>query len=135
MIDQLKGFVSLFFVLILFVLVLFLAYHATKFLGKRFSMSSAGTRYIKVLDRVVVGQDRVILLLQVGGKTMLVGMTQQGVAKLSDIDEEDLVELSTDAGHPAFSDTLKDILKNNWGIGSASRDSKEGNSQDDRKKR
>ena len=53
--------------------ILYLAYAATKLLGKRFSVRGGGSKKIKILDSVSVGQGKTILIVQTGGKTFLIG--------------------------------------------------------------
>ena len=49
--------------------ILYLAYAATKLLGKRFSVRGGGSKKIKILDSVSVGQGKTILIVQTGGKS------------------------------------------------------------------
>lgn len=52
-----------------------------------------GARYMKVIDRIPVGQDRSILILQIGDKRYLVGNTQHSIELLRELGEEDLIDL------------------------------------------
>ena len=55
---------------------------------------------MRVLDRITVGRDGMIMVVSVGGKLMLIGATSQHIAKLCDIDmtpEEYTQQLQQDA--------------------------------------
>ena len=65
--------------------VLLLAYWFSRLLGKRWVQSS-GTSNIKVIDGVQVGQDRRVLLIQVGEHNYLVGVSQAGIQLLAEVE-------------------------------------------------
>ena len=58
-------------------------FYALKKLNKR--ISTAGGR-LKVLDRVSIGRDGMLLVVSVCGKVMLVGVTSQRIERLCDLD-------------------------------------------------
>lgn len=58
-------------------------FYALKKLNKRISV--AGGR-LKVLDRVSIGRDGMMLVVSVCGRVMLVGVTSQRIEKLCDLD-------------------------------------------------
>lgn len=86
MFEQGTGVLSIVFSFVLVVGILFLAYFSTKWLSKKMS-TQGNTRYIKVLDRVMLGQDKSIVVVKIAGKTMAVAMTSHTAVKLCDIDE------------------------------------------------
>lgn len=100
--------------LLALVFVLFLAYITIKWMGRRMS-AQAGGRVIKIIDRVMIGQDKCLLVLSVGGQTMLVGMTGDAVTKLADL--PDLTQQPADgiATPPEFYDVLSDAVKKGMG--------------------
>ena len=68
------------------VAVLLAAYYVTKFLakkGKRLSQS----KHIKVIDQIYLASDKQIALIKVGGKNILVGVTNQNISLISEINE------------------------------------------------
>lgn len=58
-------------------------FYALKKLNKRIS---AGGGKLKVLDRISIGRDGMLLVVGVCGKVMLVGVTSQRIEKLCDLD-------------------------------------------------
>lgn len=105
---------SVVFSLVMLVVVLVLTYLATRWMGKRFSVQgSAGM--VKILDRVFVGQDKALMIIQVADKTMLVGMTAHNMTKLCDIENPDSLTIASTANSPDFSSLLRDTLKHGWG--------------------
>ena len=70
--------------------ILYLAYAATKLLGKRFSVRGGGSKKIKILDSVSVGQGKTILIVQTGGKTFLIG-SGQDINLISELDSNEFL--------------------------------------------
>lgn len=64
--------------------LIFFLFYALKKLNKGISVKS-GNR-LKVLDRVNIGRDGMLLIVSVCGKVMLLGVTAQKVDKLCDLD-------------------------------------------------
>ena len=58
-------------------------FYALKRLNKR--ISASGGR-LKVLDRISIGRDGMLLVVSVCGRVMLVGVTSQRIEKLCDLD-------------------------------------------------
>ncbi len=95
------------------ILILLLAWWWTRFLGRRMS-GVAGGRYMKVIDSIVIGRDKQLLLVKVREETFLVGVSAQEVSFMARVDGEfpDIVPDagSRTAGMP-FSDALQQVLK------------------------
>ena len=62
--------------LLLFVLVLALAWFCSRWLGGRYGFQSMG-RTIRVLERVMVGPDRSLLVVRTGEQVWLLGCTDR----------------------------------------------------------
>ena len=103
--------VSVVLLLFGFVAVLFAAYWCTKLLGKRYEAGLSPVGYIRVLDRVNIGPDRQVCIVQTGGKTFLLGVTSQSVVTLGELDAEQLVQLQANAQAAVFPDILQSFLK------------------------
>lgn len=71
--------------LFLFVLVLVLAWYCSKWLGGRFGFTGAGNA-IQVLERVMVGPDRSLLVVRAGEEVLLLGVTPQHIERLGELD-------------------------------------------------
>lgn len=104
---------AVFVTLAAMVVVLVLAYYTTKWLGKRMTVGSH-TNIIKVIDRVGVGQDKLLVVVKVGEKTMLVGMAGNSITKLCDIDDYSSLEQQlVRKDNNLFNAALKTALKKN----------------------
>ena len=69
-----------------------------KYLMNRLGAVKNGS-YMRILDRLVIAQDKQIVLIELKNKILLVGITQQRIEALSEIDRNDfdvLVQESTD---------------------------------------
>lgn len=112
MLETLEAVGSVLVLLLGFGLVLALAYGCTRFLGKHYGggpgLGSGG--YIKIIDKAALGQDRMLCIVQVAGKTLLLGVTAHSVQRLCRLEEKDLVSLSADPAPSPFSDILKGML-------------------------
>lgn len=97
--------------LIAFILILYLAYAATKWLGKRQMMQggSASGKNIRLVDRFVLGQEKSLCIVEVGGRLMLIGVSGQHIEKICDLDPEQIH--FPENGTPAsFSDIFQQAL-------------------------
>ena len=59
-------------------------------MGKRFSVRGGGSKKIKILDSVSVGQGKTILIVQTGGKTFLIG-SGQDINLISELDSNEFL--------------------------------------------
>ncbi|MCM1055561.1 MAG: flagellar biosynthetic protein FliO [Bacteroides sp.] len=69
-----------------------LLFYALKKLNKRVSVGSGSK--LRVLDRVNLGRDGMLLVVSVDGKLMLIGVTPQRVEKLCDMESTEEEYLS-----------------------------------------
>lgn len=114
--EYLKGILSVLGVIGIFILVLFLAYYMTKVMGRQMGAQGGGTGRIKVIDKLFLGQDRGLFIVQVAGKTLLLGVTAQRIEMLCELNADALPPLEEDkAPGVNFSSVLKGAL-GNWGI-------------------
>ena len=84
-------------------------------LMKKFNarVSLTDTRHLKVLERVNLGPDKMLLIVSVCGKCMLLGVTTQSTEKICDLDETEeelLAKQSNKQSFPTFSESFKTIL-------------------------
>jgi len=70
-------------------LVIFLAYWVTKIIAVKYVKISSG-RYMRVLDRVSLGQDRYLALVSVNGRVYVLGITGKSISKLCEFNQEEL---------------------------------------------
>lgn len=90
--------------------LIFLTYYASRWLNKRFSFSSSSKK-IRVVERAALAQDKSLVIVKVGTKSLLLGVTPQHIENICELDSEDMkLILSDDAaqnGTPSFLDNLK----------------------------
>lgn len=119
--EEIRGILSILMILALFIGVLFLAYYTTRLVGRRFTAAGTSGGRIRVLDRLPIGQDKALLIVQAAEKTLLVGVSSHAMAMLCELDAEALEELPPMADAP-FMGVLKDMLKKRGEKGSEQKD-------------
>lgn len=112
MIKDFSVFSAILSVLLTLAFVLFLAWFFLRCLGK--SPLQVNSRYIRVIDRVVVDRDRSLMLVNIADKMLLVAMTSGSVSTLCEFTPEQQ-ELYFQQEEPSrdFSDILKHMLSKN----------------------
>ena len=95
--------------------LIFLLFYALKKLNKRVSVGS-GSR-LRVLDRVSLGKDGMLLVVSAAGKLMLIGVTPQRVEKLCDLDqtEEDYLSSLSENNPQDFKSVLYSVFSKKSG--------------------
>lgn len=71
---------------VLIVLVLVLTYFASRWYARRMGMSGAG-RYVKILDRMSVGQSSSLMIIQVAEKYFLIGVSEKNMQMLCELED------------------------------------------------
>lgn len=93
--------------LIVFVVILYLAYMASKLVGKRYGGMST-QKNIKVLDMQTLAPNKSLVIVQTGGKTMLLGVTKEQITCLTELDADALTLQAGTAAEPLdFAKALK----------------------------
>ena len=71
---------------------MFLTFFAARWLNNRFHTGAfgSGQRTVKIIECIGIAQDKQLMIVTVGSKTMLLGVTPNSVSKICDLDEEDL---------------------------------------------
>lgn len=75
------------------VLVIYLSYLFSRYIGKSVN-GRGGSRYMRIIDQIAVGQDRNMAIVQVGNKYLLVGITAGKIHLLTELADDDLLLLS-----------------------------------------
>mgnify|MGYP000914071735 CR=1 FL=1 len=78
-----------------FIVVLLAAYYFTKFIGSKMSYSNTN-KHIKVLDRVFLGNDKSICIIQIGNRFFVIGITNHHIELISELNEAEVVPISDD---------------------------------------
>ena len=102
-------FVSLIGPLIGVLFVILLAYLGTRLIAQKYSKMNSG-RYLKVIERVALGQDKALILLTVNQKVYLLGVTGKCINMVCEFEENELVEINNPSKQD-FSALLGDSLK------------------------
>ncbi|MFO7154256.1 MAG: flagellar biosynthetic protein FliO [Caldicoprobacter oshimai] len=97
-------------ILMAFIGVLILAYLTARFVGTKFA-GYTSSKYIRVIDRIFLGRDKWVCIIQVGSKYYVVGITGQNMEFLGQISEQELVPLHPEQGTSSFTNVLGDYLK------------------------
>lgn len=80
-------------------------------LNRRIVMSD--TRNMKIIERINLAPDKMLLLVSVCGKCMVVGVTTNHAEKICDLEqtEEELVG-QEDGSNPSFAQSFKTVFQN-----------------------
>lgn len=81
-----------------FLLVIVLAYISTKYAGKKFSVKNTGNGNIRIIDRLPLGADKSLLIVNSAGKTLLIGVTPQHIELICELDESMICEAADGSG-------------------------------------
>lgn len=103
-----------FFYVVVLVAVLVGAYFTTRFISGKSRKMLKG-RYISILDRMPLGKDKNVVLIEVGDQTLLIGVTNQSINNLGQINGEALKSVkqqSTVKESKGFAQQLRDFLIN-----------------------
>lgn len=90
--------------------VIYLSYVVSKYLATSASKINSA-KYMKIIDRISTGQDRSIVILQIGDKHYLVGNTSQSIEILAELSEEQLIELPEEVHMSLNADSFKNTIE------------------------
>ena len=109
---MIENFLTLLGALLLVMLVIFLSYYATKYLAKGASKINGAT-HMKVMDRIVLGQDRALLIVRIGASYYLIGSSDQSISLLKELNPDELSFLQEGETQelPGFKQSFRTVLK------------------------
>lgn len=84
--------IPLVFALLAVVAVIYLSYVFSKFIAVGAGKMS-GARYMRVVDRMMLGQDKMMMIVQIGDSYYLTGVTSQNVQIVKELSGEELIEM------------------------------------------
>lgn len=94
--------------------LVFVLFWLTKKLNRHVMISDS--RNMKILERINLGPDKMLLLVSVCGKCMVLGVTSSHTEKICELQqtEEELMALSRrpDGENPSFGESFKTVLGN-----------------------
>lgn len=90
--------------------LVFVLFWLMKKLNKHVMVSDS--RNMKILERINLGPDKMLLLVSICGKCMVLGVTANHTEKICDLEqsEEELTQLPE--GNPTFGESFKIVLGN-----------------------
>lgn len=92
------------------VCVIILTYYASKWYARKMG-PFAGGKHIRVLDRQAVGKTASVMIIDVQGTQYLVGVSEQSICVLKELDEPIPLQAATAPGRPDFQSALKSFLR------------------------
>lgn len=75
--------------LIAFLLVIGLAYYITRFIGQSTLRYTRSTN-LQVIDYIILGRDKGLYIVKVGDKFFLIGVSNNNITYLTEINKEDM---------------------------------------------
>lgn len=120
--SSIGNFFQLIWVLLIFVFVLVITYYTTKWIGG-YQKIHSNNKNLKIIETISVGSNKMICIVQAGTKYLVVSVGKDEVSMLSELKEEELLELPTEADNTQFTqesfqeifDKLKDKLPKKQG--------------------
>lgn len=71
------------------------------------------SRHMKIIERINLGPDKMLLLVSVCGKCMVLGVTSNHTEKICDLEQTEEELLAATAGeNPSFSESFRTVLGN-----------------------
>ena len=98
-----------FLYILIMVFIIFAAYLTSKWLALQSQGMSQG-KYINVLDRVVLGKGKGIVIIKIGQKVYLMAEDVQGISKIADLSDEDLMVVESNMNTSSFKDIINTYL-------------------------
>ena len=77
--------------------IIYLSYICSKYLGKGLVRSSS-SQYMRMLDQMIVGQNRTLAVVQAGERYLLLGVGPDRIEMLLELSEEDLIPIGGEGG-------------------------------------
>lgn len=85
--------IPLLLALLAVVAVIYLSYALSKYLAVGASKIS-GARYMRIVDRMLLGQDKMMAIVQIGTTYYLAGVTSQNVQIIKELEGDELIEMN-----------------------------------------
>ena len=92
------------------VCVLIMTYYASRWYAKKMG-PIAGGKYIKIIDRVTLGKGGAVILVELQGKQFMMGVSDQNVQILKELDEKIEPAIEQGAGKESFQSILTSLNK------------------------
>ncbi|MBE6889119.1 MAG: flagellar biosynthetic protein FliO [Oscillospiraceae bacterium] len=94
--------------------LVFLLFWLMKKLNKRVMISDS--RNMKILERINLGPDKMLLLVSICGRCMVLGVTSNHTEKICDLEQtEEELTRRDENGNPSFGESFKTVLSGMMG--------------------
>ncbi len=91
--------------------LIFVVFRLMKKLNARTSLYDS--RHMKILERINLGPDKMLLLVSVCGKCMVLGVTANHAEKICDLEQtEEELTAKPDGAPPSFGESFKIVMQN-----------------------
>lgn len=107
--SHVKSLVELIGVLIIFVFVLAITYFTTRWMGG-FQKTKLRNKNMNIVETISVGNNKMISIIAVGKKYIIVSIGKDNVQYLTEITEEDLVDLSFKEDPVKSTESFQDVF-------------------------
>lgn len=87
------------------VAVIYLSYVFSKYVALGASKMS-GTKYMRVVDRMMLGQDKMMIIVQIGESYYLTGVTSQNVQIIKELSGDELIEMEAAVPSATFQQVM-----------------------------
>lgn len=91
------GFITGFVTFLMAAVIIYLSYLCSKYMGKGLVKSSS-SRYMRMLDQMIVGQNRTLAVVQAGDRYLLLGVGPERIEMLLELSEEELIPIGGESG-------------------------------------
>ena len=91
------GFFTGFVTFLMAAVIIFLSYVCSKYMGKGLVRASS-SRYMRMLDQMIVGQNRTLAVVQAGDRYLLLGVGPERIDMLLELSEEELIPIGGEDG-------------------------------------
>ena len=108
--DGIMSVLSMVGTLLLMAAVFVGAYYVSKLVSRRYQpRAGAAHNSMEVLDRLALGKDQALLLVRTAGRVFLLGVTQQHIERIEELDPDLLPDpaAASDQTKPDFRATFK----------------------------
>ena len=102
--------ISLIFAVIVTIIVIVATYYGSKWAVKRMS-SLSSSKYINILDKAPLAQDKFLAITKIGEKHFLISVTPHNINLLTELEGTDLIENTKKNGVDDFSKIFKNIMQ------------------------
>lgn len=76
-------------------------------------LKHSNSSYIKIIDRVTLGQNKHLLIVEIGNKKLLIGVADNNISTLYDLEDLTLEEFSTSLdNNKTFANVLSEAILN-----------------------